>query len=307
MPRYPSRAQVVAYLERYAAHFGIEPRFGTPVTTLRREDGGWLAQTDEERLASARVVLATGFNRRPVLPELEGQMSFHGRVVHSADYRTGRPFAKQRVLVVGAGNTGAELALDLLEHGCTVAMCIRSPLHVIPRDFLGLPAQVSALKMAGLPLSMRDGIAKAVSRVGYGSLKRHGIATPDLGPISQIVRRKKVPLIDIGTVARIKAGDIEVYPAITRLDGEEVHFADARHARFDAIVLATGYRSGLESWVEGAEAIVDDLGYPQPGAGKTKLPGLFTIGFANPPTGWLRQIGLDAPVVADEIAGRGRA
>ena len=307
VPRYPSRAEVVAYLERYAKHFGIEPRFLTPVTKLRPEGKRWIAETGEVALDCTRVVLATGFNRRPVLPQFEGQMEFHGRIVHSADYRNGAPFAGKRVLVVGAGNTGGELALDLLEHDCEVAMCIRSPLHVVPRDFLGLPTQVTSLKIAALPLSVRDRIARTVSRLGFGSLRSYGIKPPQIGPISQIVEHKKIPLIDIGTIAKIKAGQIVVYPAIAKLSGDEVVFEDARRASFDAIVLATGYRSGLGTLVEGGTDLLDDSGYPVPGAGETRLPGLFTIGFNNPPTGWLRQIGLDAPMVADAIAKRARA
>lgn len=219
------------------------------------------------------MVLACGFNRSPVIPDFPGVASFTGRIVHSADYRTGDPFEGIRVLVVGAGNTGAELALDLIEHGCKVSMCVRGPVHVVPRDFLGTPTQVSSIYAARLPLGVRDRVTTLLSRVTFGNLERFGLHRPTLGPISQIVHQRKVPLIDIGTIGHIKSGDITVYPGIERFDGGRVHFVDGRDPELDAIVLATGYRSGIERWVEGATEILDAKSYPDPPAGRTKRLG----------------------------------
>ncbi len=106
------------------------------------------------------VVVATGANRRPVMPALPGQDGFHGRVLHSRSYRNAAPFAGQRVLVVGMGNTGAEIALDLTEHGVRTALSVRSPVNIVRRDVWGRPTQLSSLLLARLPPMLGDALAK---------------------------------------------------------------------------------------------------------------------------------------------------
>ena len=124
----------------------------------------------------------------------------------------------------------------------------------------------------------------------------------EIGVLSQIAQQRKIPLIDIGTIDRIRAGDITVYPGIERLDETSVHFVDGRRFEADTVVLATGYRSGIEDWVEDGQAIIDDRGYPVPTMGETALPGLYTLGFSNVATGLLREISLEAPKLADQLA-----
>jgi cation diffusion facilitator CzcD-associated flavoprotein CzcO len=302
IPAFPSRQQVIDYLVRYAEHFGIEPRFNTEIARLRRDGDEWLAETNDGDIRARRVVLATGLNRTPIRPSFAGEDAFAGRVVHSVDYRTAEPFRGNRVLVVGAGNTGGEIALDLLEHGCTVAMCIRGPLHVIPREFMGRPSQVTGVALRWAPIWFRDQLTLWVSKRAYGDLSEVGLRRPDIGVLTQIETQRKIPLIDIGTIERIRSGDITVYPGIERFDPSGVCFVDGRRDDFDVVVLATGYRSGIESLVEGGASIVDDAGYPKTIRYQTALPGLFTLGFTNVSTGLLRQIGIEAPQLADELA-----
>ncbi|MEZ5331435.1 MAG: NAD(P)/FAD-dependent oxidoreductase [Thermoanaerobaculia bacterium] len=301
-PRYPSRRQVIDYLDGYAAAHGIAPRFGVDVRRARPEpDGtGWLLSTSEGEWRCRRWVVAAGYNAQPVRPTWPGQTSWSGSVEHSSTYRDGEPWRGRRVLVVGAGNSGAEIALDLCEHGAATALSLRSAQHVVPRDFLGLPSQKTSVRMRRLPLPVRDAIARAVSRLAYGDLTRYGLRRPETGPITRILRDGKVPMLDVGTVERIRSGEIRVLAGIERFDEDNVVFTDGLRLPFDHVVLATGYRPGLDRWIEGLDGALDDQGRPSPGNGRL-APGLWAIGYDNDPTGLLRRIALEAPRLADSI------
>ena len=142
-PTFPSREQVIEYLDSYAAKFELNPVLGQSVTRLALDDGTWTAETPDHRFRARRVIVATGMNRVPFQPEWPEQARFGGQVLHSRAYRDGAPFAGKRALVVGFGNTGAEIAMDLVEHGAAeVSVSIRGPVDVIPREFRGRPTQV---------------------------------------------------------------------------------------------------------------------------------------------------------------------
>jgi indole-3-pyruvate monooxygenase len=148
---YPSRSQVIAYFEAYAAQFGIKPRFSERVERAchasaasgAAHDANWELQTSSQRYRARHLIMATGLNRTPVQPVWRRQDLFRGRIVHSADYQSGAPFSGQRVLVVGMGNSGAEIALDLHEHGARVCLSVRSAQNILPREFLGTPRILS--------------------------------------------------------------------------------------------------------------------------------------------------------------------
>jgi len=149
VPMYPSRAEVVAYLERYAAKFRIEPRFGLDVTSARHDGARWVVRAGAEEIHAGALVVATGYNRVPKQPTWPGQSTFRGEIIHSSAYKNGAAWKGKRALVVGIGNSGGEIAIDLWEHGAETAISVRSPVHVVPRDLFGLPAQVNSLFMLG--------------------------------------------------------------------------------------------------------------------------------------------------------------
>lgn len=138
-PRYPSRLQVIAYLEAYARQFRLEPRFGQQVIAARYANGCWEVETQDTRYQATNLVIATGYNREPYLPNWPGQVSFRGTLLHSSQYRNGEPFRNQKVLVVGFGNSGGEIAIDLWEHGAQASLAVRGPVNVIPRELFGIP------------------------------------------------------------------------------------------------------------------------------------------------------------------------
>jgi cation diffusion facilitator CzcD-associated flavoprotein CzcO len=208
------------------------------------------------------------------------------------------------VLVVGAGNTGAEIAIDLCEHGArSVDLCVRGPVHVIQRDVFGIPGQVMSVQTAWIPVAVRDVIFRWLVAATVGDLSRWGIRPPDEGIVAQIDRLGRIPVIDVGTIALIKEGRISVRPDIRRLTERGAEFLDGMRKDYDAILLATGYRPHLDQLLEPASMVLDDRGYPRRHGREAELPGLFFVGFRNSATGLLREIGIEAARVAKAIVG----
>lgn len=300
--RYPSRQDVVDYLETYMRHFGIEPRLGEDVTSIRRDDGGWRTTTSRGVYTTERVVIATGYNRSPVIPKWQGSEAYRGDIIHSAAYRNGEPYRGKRLLVVGIGNTGGEIAIDLHEYGAAaVHICVRSPINVIPRDYLGTPAQVSGIMLCKLPRTLRYPLSKRIAHLSVGDLSQYGLEWPEIGPIESVERFGRVALIDIGTVDLIKRGAIKVVPGIRAFTEQGAEFVNGERHEYDAVVLATGYKPRIDDFLENANEVTDESGYPIPPAGESKWPGLYFLGFVNPPTGLFRQIAIDAPRIAADI------
>ncbi len=311
-PTYPSRQQVVDYLEAYASRFDIRPTFGARVDKVSLQQGRWQvryaaaaagdAAAEPGEIEARYVVVASGYNAVPKRPTWPGSESFAGSIVHSSEYKTGAAYRGKRVLVVGAGNSGAEIAVDLCEHGAAATMCIRGPLHVVPRDIFGIPAQEITVRLSKLPAKTIDRMTLPVSKRLVGDLSRFGIVRPKVGPLQYIEERGRIPLIDIGTIDLIKQGKIGVVGDIAALTETGVTLKGGTHLHMDAIVLATGYEAALNRFVEFSDELTDARGYPTAHGRETILPGLFFVGFRNPWTGALREGAIEAERVADAIA-----
>ena len=302
-PRYPSRQQVVDYFEDYAHHFGIAPRFNQRAEKIERTDAGWQVSTAQDVLSCSHLVIATGFNHAPVIPEIPGLANFRGGYQHSKAYRNGRAYAGRHVLVVGAGNSGTEIAVDLLEHGAKPTLVIRSPVHVTPRDLFGLiPAQVTSSLLGLLPLGLADRIAAWTLRLVVGDLSRYGIRRPTKGPIRALVEDARVAMFDTGIVKLIKQGKIPVRPNIVSIEGDRVCFEDGASEVFDHIVFATGYRPQLSELLGPlATEYLDDRGWPRD-YGKDLGHGLYFVGFQESPRGMLNDMSRHARRMAQSIA-----
>jgi len=307
VPVYPSRQDVVDYFDAYARRFELNPRCGEDVVSVRPCDDGWETTTAKGKYISTRVVIAAGYNRRPYIPDWPGKNVFGGEITHSLSYRSGEPYRGQRVLVVGLGNTGGEIALDLHERGAaSVAICVRTPVHVIPRDFIGMPTQVTAILLRYLPQALAGAIATSVARISIGDLSEYGIHRPNISPVAQIAKYGRIPLIDVGTVELIKRRSVRIVPAIERFTETGAVFVDGAKLEVESVILATGYRPGLEEFLEDSAAVTDALGYPIPRAGESRKGGLYFLGYENPPTGLLRQIAIDARRVSLDIAAKAK-
>ncbi|WP_434043629.1 MULTISPECIES: flavin-containing monooxygenase [Sorangium] len=301
---YPSRVEMVDYLERYAERFRLEPRLGVEVERAYHDGSRWVTRTHAGELRSQALVVATGYSRHPNVPTWPDQERFRGRILHSSAYRSGAEFRGQRVLVVGAGNSASEIALDLWEHCAETTLSVRSGNHVIPRELFKLPAQFNALALfERLPLAVGDRLATAILSRAVGDLSRWGIRRPAVGPGTRALKEGRMPLIDIGTVALIQQGKIKVVPGPRAFTETGVTFTDGRGLPFDVVVLATGYRPGLDDFLENATRYTDEHGCPRWHGAPTPAPGLFFIGFRNPITGQIRDIAAEAPRIARHIQG----
>jgi indole-3-pyruvate monooxygenase len=300
-PRYPAREQVVQYLQAYAAEHQVAPRLGVTVHAVERKGDHFTVETSAGVMTARVVVMATGYNGVPKLPSIPGLDSFRGSAIHASAYQNAAPYRDKRTLVVGCGNSGAEIALDLAEQGVDVAMVVRGPVHVVPRDMFGRPTQHTNILLSHLPLGMRDAIARGTMALVVGDLSRWGIVRPAAGPNRMIEESGRIPILDVGTIAMVKQGKIRVLPAVHEILADRVRFAGGAQHSFEAIIFATGYTPGLDKVVKGFETIADARGRPNRFGEETGIPGLYCVGFKNPPTGALREIALEAPRVARSI------
>ena len=302
-PKYVPRQGVVDYLDAYAKHAGIVPRFASEATAIVRDGDAWRVETRSGEAIRARaVVVATGANQHPNVAALDGEPTFAGDILHSREYRNAAPFAGKSVLVVGMGNTGAEIALDLAEHGVATTLSVRSPVNVVLRDVLGRPTQKTSILLASLPRRLGDALASFFADLTVGDLSQLGLRRSPISPLRALREFGRTPVIDVGTLARIRSGEIAVRPGIRRLVADGAEFVDGSAGRFDAIVLATGYRAGVEALFPGVALPVDEHGLPRDVVGAGALAGIYFVGFdIRQPGGLLRAIATQALVVAERI------
>ncbi len=301
-PMYLSRDEVVAYLNEYARHFGLRVVTGTSVRNIRSREASprvWMIDTTGGDEWKARVVvIATGQYRQPIVPAWPGRDTYAGQFTHSVTYANATPYAGRRVLVVGAGNSGAEIATDLINHGAaSVAVSIRTPPPIVPRDPFGMPVQRTSLILSTLPAAIANRLGKATARIVLGDLTRYGMPKADFAPYTT----KRVPLIDIGFVDALKRGRVTLRPALERLTPTGAVFADGTSDAFDAIIAATGYATGLESLIDAPE-VLDDEGEPRGRSGDpTPRAGLYFIGFVHSLRGHLFEANLASRRLARHV------
>lgn len=300
--RWVAKDDVAAYLREYAAHHGITPRFGTEVRRLVQDGDSWTAHTDGPTLQVRQVVIATGYNATPVEPDWPGQDSFPGEVRHASTYSTPAPYRGKDVLVVGAGNTGAEIAADLAESGAArVRVAVRTPPNVVPRSLGPVPTTLLAISMDFSPAWLADPVNRFLQRRFVGDLTRYGLPAPHSGVVSQMRATGVTPTIDVGLIEQLKAGRVTPVAALERFDGREAVLADGTRLTPDAVIAATGYTTGLGP-VVGHLGVLDTRGRPLTNGARTPVPGLRFVGLSNPLKGLLLQINLDARATARAVA-----
>ncbi|MCW5890056.1 MAG: NAD(P)/FAD-dependent oxidoreductase [bacterium] len=268
-PMYKSRDEVLHYLDAYAHRFRLHARVRCGDTAMRIARApaadGWIVETAQTAYHARYVVLATAMNREPTMPEVPDRPAFRGHVLHAARYRNALPFAGQRVLVVGSGNSAAEIALDLVDHGArAVDLWVRGPRHFLPRSRMTALFLVSRLLGMSSPRALdrfqrvapgtppfarvvrqRDRLA---GRIGL-DLSRYGIRRPAAGPFTEMLTRGRVPVFDRGTARAIGEERIGVVDGTARpLRGFTAHgvrLGDGE-THYDAVLFATGFAPRLE-------------------------------------------------------------
>ncbi|MBT1094985.1 NAD(P)/FAD-dependent oxidoreductase [Streptomyces sp. Tu102] len=305
--RWVTRDDVVRYLEKYAEHHDLEIVTGVEVSRVEpAPDGsGWLLRaTGGRELTGAAVVVATGHNHTPRIPHWPGRDTYTGEFLHAGEYRNPAPYTGRDVLVVGIGNTGAEIAVDLVEGGASrVRLAVRTVPHIVRRSTAGWAAQFTSILVRRLPVRLVDRLARPMAKLSVPDLAEQGLPRPDSGLYSR-VREGAIPVLDVGLIDAVRKGRIEIVAAVDGFEGEKVVLADGTRVSPDVVVAATGYVRALEDLV-GHLGVLDEHGRPVVRGRRTPAdaPGLYFTGFTNPISGNLREMAIDAQKIAKAIAG----
>ncbi|KAK4558605.1 hypothetical protein RGQ29_008063 [Quercus rubra] len=304
-PTFVPKKLFIQYLDDYVSHFNISPMFQRTVEFAEYNEVSkrWIvkarnASSGEVEIYSAKfLVVATGETTNPFTPEVEGLNTFPGEVLHSTQYKSGREFKNKNVLVVGSGNSGVEIALDLANHGAKTSIIFRSPVHFLSREMVYLG--FTMLKY--FPFSLVDFLMVMLSKLFYGDLTKYGITRPTEGPFSMKIKYGKYPVVDVGTYNKIKSGEIQVLPAeILQIKGNDILFKNGKLHPFDDIIFCTGFKRSTNLWLKGDEYLLSEDGLPKPiypnhWKGRN---GLYSVGLSRR---GLYGISIDSQNVANDI------
>ena len=298
-----SRDDFLRYLEGYAEHFDLRPRLGIELRALTRTDDGWLATTSEGELEARHLVLATGAFNDPHIPDWPGRRDFSPPLTHSSAYRSPAPYANSTVLVVGSGNSGTEVAVDLASTGdITVELAVRTPPNILLRDAWGVPTQPLGIALRPVPPVIIDPLVAVLRRLTIPDLTSSGLPAPPK-PYSQFRRTGTIPVLDHGFVTAVQEGRIRIRAGVDRLDAADVVYDDGTRSQPDAVIAATGYRTGLGP-ILGPLGLLDERTMPTIGShgGTGKADNLYVVGFAILLSGYLREIVRDTRQVTAAIS-----
>ena len=278
----------------------LDVRTGVEVERVEREGDGWVVTTSNGPLSTDRVVIATGVSNVPFMPDWPGADGSTSST--PPQYRNASPYRGRRVLVVGTGNSGAEIAVDLVEGGASeVLLSVRTPPAIVRRDTLGVPSQLFGIASSHLPTGVADRIAAGIRRVAIPDLEPLGLPAP-ARPYSAFLERRVIPIVDVGLAAAVKEGRVRVVAALAGFEDGAAVLADGSRVAVDAVVAATGFRTGLGPLV-GHLGVLDERGEPlvrdvEEPAG---APGLHFVGFEVTLGGALRRAGIEAKQLAQAV------
>ena len=301
---FPSRDQVIAYLEGYARDNALDVRLNTHVDRIDPQGAGWVLRTSSGDVPAEQVVVAAGYEHTPYVPDWPGRERFDGPLLHAAEYRNPGPFRGRDVLVVGPGCSGMEIAYDLVEGGAErVRLAVRTPPNMLMRSPIGPGI---ALALMRLRPERADRIANFGRSKEIGDLSEFGLPVPEEGTFSRLRRLGVAPaIVDKVVVEAIRERRIEIVAGVESLDETGVGLADGTRIEPHAVIAATGYRRGLESMV-GHLGVLDDEGVPRAFAAEAAAPGLRFVGYLHIPA-QLRYSGKEAKRTAKAIARELRA
>ena len=305
---WASRDQLVSYYEAFAAARHLDVRTDVEVRSVQRNGPSWRVVTTTGDMAATHVVVAVGRDRVPVIPDWLGTEDFSGALIHASEYRNAARFRGARALVVGVGNSGADIALDLLDGGAaTVSVAVRTAPHIIKRSVAGVPNDLLQVLTRRVPTAMVDAAGELIRRRSYGDLESLGLQRPPVGVKTYVKTQARVPTIDAGPFSvAVRSRRIRIVPGLHHVHEGDAVLEDGSRLPVDLIVAATGYKPGLEPLI-GHLGALDDRGWPtfSPYVSDASWPGLYVLGFGDPTRGNLRGLRLDAITAARQIKARG--
>jgi cation diffusion facilitator CzcD-associated flavoprotein CzcO len=298
-PMFPSRDEVVSYLEGYARRNRIHVRLGTRLERIDRNGEGWVLRTSTGDMLADHVIMAAGYEHTGFIPDWPGRDRFEKRLIHSGEYVNSQPFHGSDVLVVGPGCSGMEIAYDLAEGGAErVRLAVRTPPNIIIRSPAG---PIFANAMRRLPPKRADAFMRLVRKKEIGDLTEYGLPVPEEGLFSRLRRLSVAPaIVDKEVIQAIRDRRIEIVAGVESLDETGLTLADRTRIEPDAVVAATGYRPALEPIV-GHLGVLNERGVPHAAQGQEAAPGLRFVGY-RPLPAHIGHMGREARRAAKQIA-----
>ncbi len=305
-PAFPRRDTVAAYLDDYSTKRGLAVEYGIEVIRIEPEGEGWLVHTSAGPRRARHVVVATGRDRVPWMPDWPGRETFTGQIVHSADFGDVQAYKGKRILVVGGGNSG----FDVLNHLAKVDtqaiwFSLRNGPSLLPKRISSIAVHRFAGVLEWMPVRWVDWILAATQRLAFGDLSRYGVPKRKGGGASRLDKEQIAIAVDEGAVKALKKGRIRMAAPIAKLGPDGVTLQDGSVIQPDVVIAATGYRSGLENMV-GDLGVLDEHGSPKvTPAHLAPLPGLWFLGMRPGLTGDFRSSVVQGRRIAEAIAKSG--
>ncbi|HEY5099274.1 MAG TPA: NAD(P)/FAD-dependent oxidoreductase [Gaiellaceae bacterium] len=296
--RWVRRDDLIDYFAEYVDAHGIDVRTGVRVNRI---DPGWNLDTTVGPMQAETVIVATGYNGAPFIPDWPGLEGFTGELIHSSEYRNPAPFRGRDVLVVGAGNSGAEIATDVADGDASRSrLSVRNPPQIVRRATAGIPAQLIGIAIRHLPPDWVDPISITQRRLSIPDLAAQGLPRPAHGIRTSFITTGTTPILDVGIVGAVRSGRVQIVAAVERFEASDVVLADGSRVTPDAVIAATGFRAGLDSLV-GHLDVLGPRGLPTKTDGEPVLPGLWFVGFTPTLGGQLREGSIAARKVAAAV------
>ncbi len=300
--RWPTKEDMVRYFDRYVQTQDIALRLSCQVNRIDRAGSLWMLETSSGELRSPAVVLATGRYRTAVIPPWPGLDGFMGEVFHSGDYRDPSPFRGRSVLVVGAGNSAADIAVQLATDGARqVWLAVRTPPHLVRRAIGPLPSDVFLELFSWVPAARIDPLIALFNRVCFGDLSRYGFHRPPLGLKATVEQRGRIPTLADELIEVVRTRQVQVVAAVQSITPNRVILVDGTSVEPEVIIAATGFDTDLAG-VVGHLGVLDRYGNPGSGFATHVRDGLFAFGYGIPPSGPLHAIRRHATPLAREVA-----
>ena len=239
---YPSHRDLKGYFHDFADHFGLRQHYHFNAEVLKAAplaDPGegwrvtWRDVQGEHSEEFAGVLIANGTLSEPNMPTFPGD--FAGELIHSSQYRKAEQFTGKRVLVVGAGNSGCDIAVDAIHHGVSCDLSMRRGYYFVPKYVFGKPADTMG-GLIQLPMWLKRRIDGVILKWFVGDPQKYGFPKPDY----QLYESH--PVVNSLVLYHAGHGDLKIRPDIKAIEGNTVRFTDGSHADYDMILAATGYK-----------------------------------------------------------------